>query len=380
MEYANGISEAVRVAEETRVFGVAAAQRGSVERLNQVTASLFFRTQLLARLVPGTYQSLIYVFVVGGLALLYGLGAPHAASLGAVVLLLVRAGTYGQQAQAAYHYVRQSLPYLDRLQKAQRRYESSSKPSGTLSMDPVTSLRFQNVSFAYDAGRPVLRDVTFEIAGREAIGIVGPSGAGKSTLVQILLGLRSPDTGEYLVNGVPADRIAREEWQRRVAYVPQEPRLLHASVAENIRYFRPLEDSAVERAGRLAGIHDEVTSWRDGYETLIGPRADAVSGGQQQRLCLARALAGLPEVLVLDEPTSALDPHSESLIRDSLAALRHELTVIIVAHRMSTLEICERAMVVVGGQLEAFATTTHLQRNSAYYRSATALAAGGSAL
>jgi ATP-binding cassette subfamily B protein len=123
-------------------------------------------------------------------------------------------------------------------------------------------------------------------------------------------------------------------------------------------------------------------SWREGYETVVGPRADAVSGGQQQRICLARALAGSPEVLVLDEPTSALDPQSEKLISESLTSLRHELTLFIVAHRMSTLEMCDRVMVIVDGRLVAFDTKALLESENSYYRVASALAgtsSGGSA-
>jgi ABC-type multidrug transport system fused ATPase/permease subunit len=243
----------------------------------------------------------------------------------------------------------------------------------------VQTLAFENVSYEYRPGRPVLSDISFEVAGGEAVGVVGPSGAGKSTLIQILLQLRTPETGRYLVNGVSAEQFARDDWNRRVAYVPQEPRLIHTSVADNIRYFRDLDDAAVERAARLARIHDDIMGWSDGYDTIVGPRADAVSGGQQQRICLARALAAQPEVIVLDEPTSSLDPRSEILIQESLMALKSEVTLFIVAHRMSTLEVCDRVMVVVDGRLEAFDTIALLQRESSYYRSASTLAAGASA-
>ena len=188
--------------------------------------------------------------------------------------------------------------------------------------------------------------------------------------------MRTPDDGRYLVNGVPADEFARDDWHRLVSYVPQEPRLLHTSVADNIRFFRDIDDESVERAGRLARIHDDIMGWANGYETIVGPRADAVSGGQQQRICLARALAARPEVLVLDEPTSALDPQSEALIGESLTALKSELTLFIIAHRMSTLDMCDRVMVIVDGRLVAFDTKASLQRQNSYYRHASELAAG----
>ena len=377
MAYASGIGEASRVAEDTQVFGVGDAQRRQLDGLIVTARDLFFRTQVYNRLSPSVYQSLVYLVLVAGVGVMYAAGTSHVASLGAVVLLVVRAGTYGQTLQSSYQALRQSLPFLDRLQDSESRYSESAPFEGQLPLQSVQSLAFENVSFAYRPGQPVLEDVSFEMTGGEAVGIIGPSGAGKSTLVQLLLRLRVPEEGTYLVNGEPAARFARDDWHRLIAYVPQEPRLLHASVAENVRFFRDLDDDAVERACRLARIHDDVTGWPKGYDTVIGPRADAVSGGQQQRICLARALAARPEVLVLDEPTSALDPHSETLIQESLTALKRDLTVFIIAHRMSTLNICERVMVVIGGRLVAFDTTELLARQNDYYRSASGIAAVG---
>jgi ABC-type multidrug transport system fused ATPase/permease subunit len=376
IEYAHGVSEAIRVAAETRVFGATSAQRNQIDRLLQEIRGPFFHAQLSARLGPALYQSLLYLFVIAGLWSLHAAGIGHVASLGAVILLLVRAGTYGQQVQSAYQYLLQTLPFFTRVQEAQAHYTASSKSYGDAPMPKVRTVTFENVSFSYGRDRPALQDVSFSVLGGETLGIIGPSGAGKSTLVQILLGLRSPTAGRYLINGVPADEVRREDWQRHVAVVPQEPRLLHASVAQNIRFFRELDDAAVSRAAELAGIHDEILTWEHGYETIVGPRADAVSGGQQQRLCLARALAAMPEVLVLDEPTSAVDPHSEARIQEALAALRHEVTIFIVAHRMAIVTICERVMVLVDGRLEAFDKPDVLRFSSSYFHGAMERAAG----
>ena len=377
LEYAQGVGQASRLAEETQVFGVGAAQRREVATLIDRARDLFFRTQVIGRLTPSIFQSAIYLILIGGLEVLYRAGASHVASLGAVILILIRAGTSGQSVQGSWQSLRQALPFIERLQDTRERYQASSPPRGGEALEQVREIAFEHVSFAYTAGRPVLSDVSFEVAGGESIGVVGPSGAGKSTLIQILLRLRGPSSGRYLVNGSSVDSYTEEAWHERVAYVPQEPRLLHASVAENIRYFRDFDAAEVERAAKLARIHDEIVSWPQGYETLVGPRADAVSGGQQQRICLARALVGKPEVLVLDEPTSALDPQSESLIGESLATLREQLTLFIVAHRLSTLDMCDRVMVIVDGRLVGFGEREELQSSNAYYRRATQLAFGG---
>ena len=380
LSFANGIGEASRIAEEIHVFGVAEAQRQRVAKLVDRARHLVFRTNLLARLTPALYQSAVYLTVVAGLAILVADGRRHPASLAAVVLLLIRAGTYGQQVSICSQLVQQALPFLDRVREAEARYETSEESPGHDRLARIDSLTFDQVSFAYDPQRPVLASVSFAVAAGEAVGVVGPSGAGKSTLAQVLVGLRQPSSGRYLVNGQLADDFTRQDWRRLVAFVPQEPRLLHASVADNIRFFRDLDDAAVEQAARLAHIHDDIISWSAGYDTIVGPRADAVSGGQQQRICIARALAARPQVLVLDEPTSALDPRSETRIRDSLAELKGQLTLLVVAHRMSTLDMCDKVMVIVDGALDGFDTAPLLEATNPYYRSATGLARAGTAL
>jgi ATP-binding cassette, subfamily B, bacterial len=376
VQYAGGIAEANRMVEESHVFGVADAQLDRVARRIGRVREFFFRTQLIGKLVPNVYQSLIYMLLIGALFALEGLGAGHAASLGAIVLLLFKAAQSGQSIQSSYQALQQSLPFIDRLHGVKQRYAESEVVNGDRQLESVETIAFEDLSFAYNPARPVLTDISFSVAAGEAIGIVGPSGAGKSTLVQILLQLRAPGGGHYLVNGEDVREFRRDDWHRLVAYVPQEPRLLHDTVAANIRFFRDLDDEAVERAAKLARIHEDIAGWPQGYETIVGPRADAVSGGQQQRICLARALAARPNVLVLDEPTSALDPLSEALIQESLLALKSELTLFTVAHRMSTLDMCHRVMVILDGRLVAFDTKEVLKQENPYYRSASLIAAG----
>ncbi len=372
LAYAGGVNEAVRLAEETHVFGAQAKQR---ERLDAFIAS-FHRPNLhvnwLARLVSTVYQSLIYLLLVVSLLVLYYAAPANLGALGVVVLMLVRSGSYGQAVQSGIQTLRQSQPYVDRLRAAERAYRESAAPTGAEPLGELKTLELRDVSFSYDRAMAALKHLNLEVVGGETIGVVGPSGAGKSTLVQILLGLRPPTSGEYLINGRGVGEYTNESWNRAVAYVPQEPRLLHASVTENIRFFREIPDDAVMRAAIDAGIHDDIMRWSDGYNTMVGPRADAISGGQQQRICLARALAAEPALLILDEPTSALDPLAEQLIQDSLMRLRGNLTLVVVAHRMSTLEICERVLVIVDGAVEAFGSVAELLSCGGYYRSAVA--------
>jgi ABC-type multidrug transport system fused ATPase/permease subunit len=142
-------------------------------------------------------------------------------------------------------------------------------------------------------------------------------------------------------------------------------------VAENIRFYRDdIDDAAVERAAKLANLHEEITALADGYDTSVGERGSELSGGQRQRLSIARALAEEPDVLVLDEPTSSLDVRSEMLIRETLAGLAPRTTIFVIAHRLSTLEACDRIMVVHGGELQGFDAPDRLEAANPFYREA----------
>lgn len=373
LEYAGAVGEAVDVAEEMHVFGTAAAQRQRVARLVDEAQRLFLRSQFLIRVIPGVYQSLIYAILVLGLLAASATHGPLP-TVGAVVLMVVRAGTYGQQLQSSYLAVRQTLPFVERVHAATAAYARAREQTGSAELPEVRSLSFSSVSFSYAPSRPVLSEISFRVSAGEAVGIIGPSGGGKSTLTQLLLRLRPPDGGQYCVNDLPADQCRDADWVRRFAYVSQQPRLVRASVADNVRLWRPISDERVERACRLANIHDDVISWSQGYRTIIGPRAGAISGGQAQRICLARALAAEPDVLVLDEPTSALDSSSEALVQASLTALHGSLTIFIVTHRLSTLSMCDRVMVLIAGRLDAFDSVASLQDENEYFRRAATLA------
>ncbi|HEY2326042.1 MAG TPA: ABC transporter ATP-binding protein [Gaiellaceae bacterium] len=374
MAHAGAVSESVFLAEEAKVFGAGEAQRARVDDAIERTRRAFFHYQLTNRLAQTIYQSAVIFLIVGGLGILDLANAGNFAALGAIVLILVRASTYGQLLQGSYHQLVQIQPYLERLIRATDRYVGSSPVDRGVPLPAIETLTFEKVSYSYRRGQPVLQDVSFTVPGGEAVGVVGPSGAGKSTMVQILLRLRNPMSGAYLVNGEPIDTFAGADWQRRVAYVPQEPRLLRATVADNIRFLRGLSRGDVVHAAKLAHIHDEIEALPDGYDTLIGHRADAVSGGQRQRICLARALAASPDVLILDEPTSSLDSYSEAAIQESLGTLVGELTLFVVAHRRSLLTICDRILILVDGRLQAFAPAETLSVSNAFFMGSSVLA------
>ena len=220
----------------------------------------------------------------------------------------------------------------------------------------------------------MLRDLSFIVQGPEMIGIIGPSGSGKSTLVQLLLRLHAPQLGSYMVNGRLSASYTSRSWAAQMAFVPQDNALLHGSVADNVRFYRSwITDAHIERACRQAHVHDEVLAMPHGYQTVLGSGGYGISGGQRQRLGLARALAGDPSVVVLDEPTSALDMQSEALIQATFDDLHGNLTLFIIAHRMTTIRCCDRIMVLRDGCLDAFEEPADLARSNGFYGEATRL-------
>lgn len=290
------------------------------------------------------------------------------------MLVMLRSLSYGQQLQTASGNLMRSLPFLEVLDATLNRYLSFPATDGRIRLTDVGAIDAHGVSFSYASERPALTDVSFRLEPGEIVGVIGPSGAGKSTLVQLLLGVREPTSGSISVGGVNLADVERSSWTNLVSFVAQEPHLITGTVAENIRFFRPdIDDDAITSAARSANVLADIEHLPEGFATHLGERGSQLSGGQRQRVSIARALAGSPRLLILDEPTSALDVTSESLIRDTIASLRGRVTVVVIAHRMSTLDMCDRLMVIEGGRLKAFDTPEQLRRDSEFYRQALAL-------
>jgi ATP-binding cassette subfamily B protein len=381
VEYSKTVHEIVLTAEETQVFGASPSYRNQVYQGIEQVRTPWQKTRVFARAVPIIYQTGSFLLLVSALMLVPLATSARVTALGAVVLILIRSFTYGQQIQTALSALNELTPFMWRVREALDHYDSHPRQDGPEPLPDINRVGMADVHYAYIPDVEVLRGINFEAHKGEAIGIVGPSGAGKSSLVQLLLRLRDPNRGLLLVNGLDARMFRRDAWQHRVAYVPQTPQLVWGTVADNIRFYREdLTDADIESAARRASIHEEIMSWPNGYETVIGQRASAVSGGQRQRLCLARALAGGPDLLILDEPTSALDLKSESEVQRTLSRLKGEIIIFVVAHRLSTLSICDRVMVVMNGRLEAIDHPTQLVTSNGFYHEVMEIAQGESAV
>jgi ATP-binding cassette, subfamily B, bacterial PglK len=217
-------------------------------------------------------------------------------------------------------------------------------------------LELRGVSFAYPgAPRRALQDLSLTVDANTTIGIVGATGSGKTTLVDVILGLLRPQAGEIRIDGTPLTEANLRAWQNGIGYVPQHIYLSEDTVARNIAFGIPSERidmAAVERAARIAQIHDFVTEeLHDGYATIVGERGIRLSGGQCQRIGIARALYHEPSVLVFDEATSALDHRTEAALMAAVNRLAGSRTLLIVAHRHATLQSCQAIYEMVAGQI-----------------------------
>lgn len=214
--------------------------------------------------------------------------------------------------------------------------------------------------------RPLLRNVSFEVASGELLGIVGPSGAGKSTLARMLVGIWKPTAGGIFLDGQSTYAHERASFGRAVGYLPQEPTLFSASVAENIARFGDGAMADIVAAARAAGIHDLIGGLPQGYSTRIGSGGVQLSGGQKQRVALARALYGAPRMIVLDEPNSSLDAEGEAALVTAIeAAQARGSTVVVVAQRMSILNRADRLLVLKDGAVASFGTRTEVMETLA---------------
>lgn len=371
VEYGVEMVELSEQSREVRVFG---AQDALMRRATGLSVDLEQKrawSDWLKYISAPIYRYLGLALLLVFIYVTLQVDAVGVATIGAIILLFLRSIMFGQGIQGAYQSIVGSVPYFEQIEEARAIYVDHTVPTGGAPLERVHRLGFEGVSYRYgDAGYAVA-DVDLSFVRGEVVGIVGPSGSGKSTLAQLLLRLRHPTMGRLVVNGAPAEDYSLDSWYQRVSFVPQETKLFHATIDENIRVYR--DDTTreqVEAAARGAGIHEAIMGLPDGYDTLVGPSFRDLSGGQVQRIGIARALARGADVLVLDEPTSALDVHSEALIQETLDALRGEILLVVIAHRMSTLSICDRLVVMHDGRVEASGSLAEVFEDNDFFRAA----------
>jgi ATP-binding cassette, subfamily B, multidrug efflux pump len=213
------------------------------------------------------------------------------------------------------------------------------------------AIRIEHLNFEYLPGRPVLHDINLDIPAGSFYGIVGHTGSGKTTLLSLLLRFYPVRPGSIRIDGTPVEAIAESHFRDRVGLVPQEPFLLATSVRENIAMGRALSAAQIEAAARSAHAHDFIVALENGYDTPLTEGGARLSVGQKQLIAIARALAGEPRILFLDEATSHIDSDTEQVVQRALTALRGRVTVIAIAHRLSTVRDADRIVVLNHGRM-----------------------------
>jgi ABC-type bacteriocin/lantibiotic exporter with double-glycine peptidase domain len=250
---------------------------------------------------------------------------------------------------------------------------SRSKIGKIVKMKIKDNIELKNISFNYPGSSKLsIKDISMKIKINNNIGIVGVTGSGKTTLADIILFLLTTDKGAIFVDGKPINSKNYREWQKIIGYVPQQIYIADDTVSANIAYGIPPESvnkAAIKRSAKIANIHEFITKeLKDGYKTILGERGKKLSGGQRQRIGIARALYNAPSILILDEATSALDNITERAVMNKINNLNKKITIIHIAHRLSTVRHCDQIYVLEKGQIKAHGTYNKLQSNSKIFR------------
>ena len=370
------LEESLTVAKVILGFGNQHKSRAALIEAFDSHRDVTLKAQILSTSTPLMYQPLGLSVIV--LALLMGKALSlHLTEL-AVLLwsfhhtLPLIGTTLGQKNTLVGLF-----PSYEQVKMLRQRALELKQPSGELTFGGFSrEITLQDVSFAYPEHEPTLVDIDMCIPKGNMVALVGESGAGKSTLIDVLMGFNQPLTGKIAFDGVALDQYDIASYRHRIGYVPQDSVLFNTTIKENLRWSQDqATDLEIEAACTRANADEFIRSFPDGYDTLVGDRGVRLSGGQCQRIALARAILRQPDLLILDEATSSLDTFSERLIQSSLESISRETTVVVIAHRLSTIAnadcvyVLEKGRIVESGTYESlvrdgghFSRMTHLQR------------------
>ena len=314
---------------------------------------LNMRMVILKNLTNAALQPLGIILVVGIFAYFYKTSAFSFASFAVIVYAINKVFANVQIIQVQLNRISTFEPYLTAIvnyKKETIKHKESDVGDRKFSFND--QLDFKDVSFSYIFSKGVLRDISFSIKKGDMVGIIGPSGAGKTTITDLILRLFKPGSGEILIDGNPIESIKLGEWRKRIGYVSQDAFLINDSVKNNIIFHnKKISHEDIVRASKMANIYDFINELPNKFETAIGERGVTLSGGQRQRIILARVLATNPEILIMDEATSALDSESEILIQKAIENFKGKVTVIAVAHRISTIMSADKIISIEEGKI-----------------------------
>jgi ABC-type multidrug transport system fused ATPase/permease subunit len=364
----------------TKEIKIGCLEEAYVKRFSRPAQS-FARQQSIAATITLMPRYALEALTFGGVLLivLYLMTGPEGLAAGLPTIALYVFAGYRlmpafQQAYASLTQLRFSGPALAALHA-----DLASLPSVGAFQPNVERLQLtdaitiNDVCYAYpNAGSDVIHNISLEISAKSTVAFVGSTGSGKTTIVDLIMGLLEPREGIIKVDGVPIKNEILRKWQRSIGYVPQQIFLADDTIAANIALGAApcdIDNAAVERAAKIADLHDFVISeLPNGYATPVGERGVRLSGGQRQRIGIARALYHKPQVLVLDEATSALDNLTERAVMDAVNNLGHQMTIILIAHRLSTVRKCDRIHLLSYGRIDASGTYDELVRDSQIFR------------
>lgn len=357
-----------------RLLKLAGQEEREASRVRQIAEAIADNSRKTARTVVSMDVSIDPLIMVLAFSTMYvAITSLHMtlASLGLIMFVLLRSVPALRQLNEARYGMNVGRESLRRVHELTERARSAGEPAGAGTRFPGLrqEIVFDRVSFSYGPGRDVLREISCRLPKGQITAVVGRSGAGKSTLFDLIPRLQEPSSGRILFDGTAATAFNVRTLRSAIGLMDQSGFLFDETVAGNIAYGLPNVDrAAIIRAATEAWAHEFITALPNGYDTPVGERGTKLSMGQRQRIALARVLLQNPDILLLDEPTSALDPESEQFIQAALDQLRRDKAIVIVAHRVSTIQRADQILVLDGGRIVEQGDHATLSKSGEVYR------------
>jgi ABC-type multidrug transport system fused ATPase/permease subunit len=371
------VSEAFGAAKEVKVGGL---EHAYIQRFAK-PAEIYAKGQATVQVIAQLPRFALEAIAFGGmlLVILYLMAQSGSFASALPIIALYAFAGYRlmpalQQIYGAFTQLRFAGPALDALHQDLSSLQAADALHGNLTPLPLTqAIRLEQISYRYpNAPQPALKGIDLTIPAHSTLGFVGATGSGKTTMVDVILGLLEPQEGALKIDGQLITVANRRQWQRAIGYVPQHIYLADDSVAANIAFgvsAKEVNQEAVERAAKIANLHEFVSNDLPlGYATTVGERGVRLSGGQRQRIGIARALYHNPQVLILDEATSALDNLTEQAVMEAVNNLGHDITIILIAHRLSTVRQCDQIYLLERGEVKAQGTFEELTQANERFR------------